>query len=127
MIGRDRSTADVIPDLIASSFDALLYRVVAGSTGRGQITLKELHRIALMTMDVMGNGRLNHQALGLASLAQWLLVKLGLAKPAPSGRLVECSPRLVLAPARVALAIASQLLDRLTQPASRKVQCPHDP
>lgn len=79
-----------------------------------------------MSLYMVSNGSLDHQASGLAPLTQRLLSELLVTSPKPSGCLVKPAPGLVFAATSIAFAIALAFLYRFTQGTSHLAPCqPH--
>src|SRR6478672_10386516 len=78
-----------------SAFDALLIRVVTGSTKGTQFAKPEQMIVALMSLDVVGNGRNTINATSLTHRAHWMRSQLSRPYVPPALRLVPCAPGLV--------------------------------
>jgi len=71
MVGCDGSTISVATHLVSSCLYGLLYRVMAWSTGRAELTEPEQLSITVMPSDVVRYRGWHYQTLSLATLAQW--------------------------------------------------------
>lgn len=85
MIAGDRPAVIVASNLEASGFDALLDDVVAWLAVGSKLAEPEQLRIAVMLLDVVGDGRWYRETTLLAALAVRFRLELGASAVLPPG------------------------------------------